>query len=90
MAAITVNIDDATYDHALALFAFLGKTAEEAVQELFEHASYDEKPVYTQLEPNTETIAAMQECEDILSGKTPAKVYSSSEEMFAELDSEDA
>lgn len=31
----------------------------------------------------------MQECEDILSGKIPAKIYNSSEEMFAELDAED-
>ena len=31
MAAITVNIDDNIYEHAMALFAYRGKTVEEAV-----------------------------------------------------------
>ena len=60
MAAITVNIDDNTYKQALALFAFRGKTAEQAVQELFERAAYDEEPIYTQLPLNEETLAAMR------------------------------
>lgn len=89
MAAITVNIDDNTYEHALALFAFRGMSAEAAIKELFERASYDEYPQYVHLEPNAETIAAMQECEDIISGKVYAKAYNSAEEMFADLDSED-
>lgn len=89
MADITVKIDDNTYEHALALFAFRGMSAEAAVKELFERASYDEYPQYVHLEPNAETVAAMQECEDIISGKVYAKTYNSAEEMFADLDSED-
>ena len=89
MADITVKIDDNTYEHALALFAFRGMSAEAAVKELFERASYDEYPQYVHLEPNAETIAAMQECEDIISGKVYAKAYNSAEEMFADLDSEE-
>ena len=89
MAAITVNIDDATYQQALALFAFKGISAEAAVKELFEHAAYDEYPRYEQLEPNAETIAPMQECEDILNGKIEAKGYTDVDEMIKEILSEE-
>ena len=89
MAAITVTIDDTVYEHAKALFAFCGKTAEEAVKELFERAAYDEYPHYEHLEPNTETLAAIQECEDILSGKIHAKAYTDIDEMFSDILSEE-
>lgn len=46
MAIVNVHIDDDIYAHALALFNFRGKTANEMVQELFERAAYDELPVY--------------------------------------------
>jgi DNA-damage-inducible protein J len=39
--------------------------------------------------PNAETIAAMREARDILSGKIQAKRYSSLAEFDAELDAED-
>ena len=39
--------------------------------------------------PNEETLAAMQEAEDIASGKISGKVYHSVEEFMAELDAED-
>ena len=89
MADITVKIDDNTYEHALALFAFRGMSAEAAVKELFERASYDEYPQYVHLEPNAETIAAMQECEDIISGKVYAKTYTDVDEMFRDILSEE-
>lgn len=85
MAAITVNIDDTIYQQALALFAFKGISAEAAVKELFERAAYDEYPRYEQLEPNAETIAAMQECEDILDGKIETKSYTDVDEMFSDI-----
>lgn len=37
--------------------------------------------------PNAETLAAMQEAEDMLSGKIPSKKYSSTKELFEELNS---
>lgn len=85
MAAITVNLDDKIYQQALALFAFKGISAEAAVKELFERAAYDEYPRYEQLEPNAETIAAMQECEDIINGKVEAKGYTDIDEMFRDI-----
>ena len=37
--------------------------------------------------PNAETIAAIKEVDDMISGKIPAKRYSSVEELFEELES---
>lgn len=37
--------------------------------------------------PNEKTLAAMQEAEDIISGKVKAKVYNSVEELFEDLES---
>lgn len=37
--------------------------------------------------PNAETLAAIEEAEDMLSGKIPAKKYSSTKELFEELNS---
>ena len=88
MAAITIHIDDTTYEHASALFAVRGKTPEQAVKELFERAAVDEEPVYTHLPLTSDTLSAMQECEDVLSGKIPAKRYTDVHQMFEELMSE--
>jgi predicted RecB family endonuclease len=38
--------------------------------------------------PNAETIAALQECRDIASGKIQAKFYNSFEEILAEVKAE--
>ena len=37
--------------------------------------------------PNAETIAAIKEMDDMLSGKIPAKRYSSTKELFEDLES---
>ena len=37
--------------------------------------------------PNAETVAAIKEMDDMISGKIPAKRYSSVEELFEELES---
>ena len=36
--------------------------------------------------PNAETLAAMKEMDDMISGKIPAKRYSSTKELFEDLD----
>lgn len=38
--------------------------------------------------PNAETMAALQESEDILSGKVPAKTYNSASELIREAQEE--
>lgn len=89
MPTITTNIDRATYDQAAALFAFRGKTVEDAIIELIQHAAYDEEPHYEHLIPNDMTRKAMQECEDILSGRIQVKAYTDVDEMFQDILSED-
>ncbi|MBO5370206.1 MAG: type II toxin-antitoxin system RelB/DinJ family antitoxin [Clostridia bacterium] len=37
--------------------------------------------------PNAETIAALKEMDDMLSGKIPAKRYSNTKELFEDLES---
>ena len=37
--------------------------------------------------PNSETIAAIKEMDDMLSGKIPAKRYSNTKELFEDLES---
>ena len=37
--------------------------------------------------PNAETVAAIKEMDDMLSGKLPAKRYSSTKELFEDLES---
>ena len=36
--------------------------------------------------PNAETLAAMKEVDDMISGKFPAKKYTSTDELFKDLD----
>ncbi len=36
--------------------------------------------------PNAETVAAIKEMDDMLSGKVPSKRYSSTKELFEDLD----
>ena len=36
--------------------------------------------------PNAETVAAIKEMDDMISGRIPAKKYSSTEELFKDLD----
>ena len=37
--------------------------------------------------PNSETVAAIKEMDDMISGKIPAKRYSSTKELFEDLES---
>ena len=46
-------------------------------------------PKTGELRFNAETVAGMQEVEDMISGKKPTKWYNSLEEMLVELDKDD-
>ena len=89
MAAITLKVDDKVYENAKALYAFLGTDLESELIELIERAASDEYPRYEHIEPNEETIAAMQECEDILNGSIDVRGYTDIDEMFREILSEE-
>jgi hypothetical protein len=46
-------------------------------------------PIFEEPKYNAETLAAMQEAEDIASGKIKAKRYKTVEEMNADIDAEE-
>jgi len=46
-------------------------------------------PVTGELRFNAETMAGMQDVEDMISGKKPTKWYNSLDEMLVDLDSDD-
>ena len=73
-----------------ALFGKLGMTLPEAVNIFFENSLLVGGLPFNVRLPryNKETEEAMQEARDIMSGKTPAKAYSSAQELFDELDAE--
>jgi len=74
----------------IELYGSLGMTLPEAVNIFFENSLLvGGLPFEVRLPRyNRETEAAMQEARDILAGKTDAKSYGSSRELFEELDEE--
>ena len=92
MAAVNFNvsIDEKDYLQAKAFFAALNTDLESVFKEFLAQAvEYDRVPEFIQAAHNAETLESMQEMEDIISGKIPAKRYDSVEEMNAALDAED-
>ena len=73
-----------------ALFSRLGMTLPEAVNIFFENSLLVGGIPFDVRLPrfNLETEAAIQETRDIISGKVNAKSYSSSRELFDDLDIE--
>ncbi len=72
------------------LYGSLGMTLAEAVNIFFEKSLMEGGIPFDVRMPryNKETEEAIQEARDIMSGKVSAKSYSSSKELFAELDEE--
>ncbi|MBE5910530.1 MAG: type II toxin-antitoxin system RelB/DinJ family antitoxin [Pseudobutyrivibrio sp.] len=72
------------------LYGNLGMTLAEAVNIFFEKSLMEGGIPFDVRMPryNKETEEAIQEARDIMSGKVSAKSYSSSKELFEELDEE--
>lgn len=72
------------------LYGSLGMTLAEAVNIFFEKSLMEGGIPFDVRMPryNKETEEAIQEARDIIAGKVSAKSYSSSKELFAELDEE--
>ena len=72
------------------LYGSLGMTLAEAVNIFFEKSLMEGGIPFDVRMPryNKETEEAIQEARDIMSGKVSAKSYSSSKELFEELDEE--
>ena len=90
-ASITVRLDPNIKSMAEQIYSDFGITISDAI-DIFLHKSIQlgglpfsmRHPQY-----NKATLAAMQEANDISSGKIAAKNYTSAKELFAELDNED-
>lgn len=90
-ANINLRIEPNVKAQAEAVFSSLGISVTDAIN-VFLHASIMEggfpfqpkQPRY-----NRETLMAMQEARDIMTGKVEAKRYSSLTDLLAEIDAED-
>ena len=87
---ISIRMDSELKKQADAFFNELGMNLSTAFTIFVKQSLREGKiPFSISLEnPNADTIAAMQETQDIIDGKIQSKTYSSAEELFDELDAE--
>ena len=86
---ITIRIDKDVKAKSEKIFAELGLNMSSAINIFLKKAIRDGGiPFSMTLDtPNAETLQAMSEIEDMISGKIPAKIYTSTDELFEELNS---
>jgi len=89
-ANLNIRIDPQTKQGAEQLFSTFGITISDAVTIFLRQSLMVGGLPFEMKQPryNAETEAAMQEARDIMSRKKEAKSYSSTDELFAELDVE--
>jgi DNA-damage-inducible protein J len=90
-AVINVRTEPRIKEQAETLYNSMGVSLSDAIN-MFLYKSIDYRGLPFELcreIPNAETIAAMNEAKDIVSGKVPAKSYSSFREMLNETLAED-
>jgi len=89
-ANLNIRIDPQTKKGAEQLFSTFGITISDAVTIFLRQSLMVGGLPFEMKQPryNAETEAAMQEARDIMSGKKKAKKYSSTDELFMELDAE--
>jgi DNA-damage-inducible protein J len=99
MAQVNIRIDDTLKDQADSLFEELGMNMSTAVNVFirqtlrergipFAITVAESEPLYGEEKPNRATLEAMQEVEDMISGKIPKHgPFRSAEEFLKELKS---
>ena len=91
MADINITVEQDLKDQAEKVFSNVGLSITEALK-LFLRESVEQRNIPFHIgEPNynEETMLAIQEARDIMSGKVKVKSYATLEEMYRDLDSED-
>ena len=91
MADINLTVEQDLKDQAEKVFSNVGLSITEALK-LFLRESVEQRNIPFHIgEPNynEETMLAIQEARDIMSGKVKVKSYATLEEMYRDLDSED-
>lgn len=89
-SSITIRTDDETKKSIEYLYGRFGLTVSDAVNIFFNKSLMAHGlPFDMRLSYNQETLDALQEARDIMSGKTKTKSYSSIAEMHAAIDAMD-
>ena len=100
MAQVNIRIDDTLKEQGEELFSALGLSFSSAVSAFVSQAvreggipfklSTKVDPFYSAPNnvPNDETLAAMQEVEDMISGKVKGRSYSSFSELLKEVEAD--
>ena len=85
---ITVRMDTELKKQAEELFSELGLSMSAAMTVFLKQAVYEHGiPFEIRRDvPNEETLAAMREADDIISGKIKTKSYKNARELFDDLD----
>ena len=85
MATVTARVDENVKKEAETLFKKMGLNMSTAMNMFLKKCILEQGIPFELKVPNKETLKAMQETEDILSGKIERKGYKSAEELFEDL-----
>lgn len=85
---VSIRIDAELKKQADTIFASMGLNITTAMNMFFRQVVRQGRipfEIATDI-PNAETVAAINEMDDMISGKIPAKRYTSTDELFKDLD----
>lgn len=85
MATVTARVDENVKKEAETLFKKMGLNMSTAMNLFLKKCILEQGIPFELKIPNRETRKAMQETDDILSGKIERKGYNSAEELFEDL-----
>ena len=85
MATVTVRVDENVKKEAETLFKKIGLNMSTAMNLFLKKCILEQGIPFELKVPNKETLKAMQETDDVLSGKIERKGYNSAEELFEDL-----
>ena len=85
MAIVTARVDENVKKEAETLFKKMGLNMSTAMNLFLKKCILEQGIPFELKVSNGETLKAMQETEDILSGKIERKGYKSAEELFDDL-----
>ena len=85
MATVTARVDENVKKEEETLFKKMGLNMSTAMNLFLKKCILEQGIPFELKVPNRETLKAMQETDDILSGKIEKKGYNSAEELFEDL-----
>ena len=86
MATVTARVDENVKKEAETLFKKMGLNMSTAMNLFLKKCILEQGIPFELKVPNRETLKAMQETDDVLSGKIERKGYNSAEELFEDLE----